>query len=354
VSYKSNNESRSMKTTRKRASAKKVTLVDVAEAAGVSAITVSRVINQPEKVSESLRQQVQKAVDSLGYIPNQYASSLASAKSKVIGVAIPSLTNIVFTDVLRGIYDVMGAAGYKVLLVDTHYSPLEEEKMIRTLLSQAPEGMIITGGDQTKACQNILQKSRIPIVQIMEILNQPLDMNIGFSHYQAGYDVVTHLLQEGYARIGFIGARMDPRVQQRLHGYKTALDDAGKFWKNFVVTTPEPSSIAVGGELFRSLMATTNGVIDAVFCANDDLALGALFESQRMNIKIPTDMAICGFNDTEAAEYVNPSLTSVYVGRYQMGVKAAEMLVETLSGKQLPNKVIDMGYEIKKRLSTSR
>jgi LacI family gluconate utilization system Gnt-I transcriptional repressor len=343
-----------MKTTRKRASAKKVTLVDVAEAAGVSAITVSRVINQPEKVSESLRQQVQKAVDSLGYIPNQYASSLASAKSKVIGVAIPSLTNIVFTDVLRGIYDVMGAAGYKVLLVDTHYSPLEEEKMIRTLLSQAPEGMIITGGDQTKACQNILQKSRIPIVQIMEILNQPFDMNIGFSHYQAGYDVVTHLLQEGYGRIGFIGARMDPRVQQRLQGYKTALDDAGKFWKNFVVTTPEPSSIAVGGELFRSLMATTNGVIDAVFCANDDLALGALFESQRMNIKIPTDMAICGFNDTEAAEYVNPSLTSVYVGRYQMGVKAAEMLVETLSGKQLPNKVIDMGYEIKKRLSTSR
>lgn len=343
-----------MKTTRKRASAKKVTLVDVAEAAGVSAITVSRVINQPEKVSESLRQQVQKAVDSLGYIPNQYASSLASAKSKVIGVAIPSLSNIVFTDVLRGIYDVMGAAGYKVLLVDTHYSPLEEEKMIRTLLSQAPEGMIITGGDQTKACQNILQKSRIPIVQIMEILNQPLDMNIGFSHYQAGYDVVTHLLQEGYTRIGFIGARMDPRVQQRLQGYKTALDDAGKFWKNFVVTTPEPSSIAVGGELFRSLMATTNGVIDAVFCANDDLALGALFESQRMNIKIPTDMAICGFNDTEAAEFVNPSLTSVYVGRYQMGVKAAEMLVDTLNGKHQPDKVIDMGYEIKKRLSTTR
>ena len=343
-----------MKTIRKRASAKKVTLVDVAEVAGVSAITVSRVINQPEKVSESLRQQVQKAVDSLGYIPNQYASSLASAKSKVVGVAIPSLSNIVFTDVLRGIYDVMGAAGYKVLLVDTHYSPLEEEKMIRTLLSQAPEGMIITGGDQTKACQNILQKSRIPIVQIMELLNQPLDMNIGFSHYQAGYDVVSHLIQEGYTRIGFIGARMDPRVQQRLLGYKAALDDAGKFWKNFVATTPEPSSIAVGGELFKSLMATTNGVIDAVFCANDDLALGALFESQRMNIRVPKDMAICGFNDSEAAEFVNPSMTSVYVGRYEMGVKAAEMLVDTLNGKHLPNKSVDTGYEIKKRLSTSR
>lgn len=343
-----------MKNSRKRASAKKVTLVDVALAAGVSAITVSRVINQPDKVSESLRQQVQKAVDSLGYIPNQHASSLASAKSKVIGVAIPSLSNIVFTDVLRGIYDVMGAAGYKVLLVDTHYSPLEEEKMIRTLLSQAPEGMIITGGDQTKACQNMLQKSRVPIVQIMEMLEQPLDMNIGFSHFQAGYDVVTHLLQQGCSRIGFIGARMDPRVQQRMQGYKSALDDAGKLWKNFIVTTPEPSSIMVGGELFKSLMANTNGVLDAVFCANDDLALGALFESQRMNISVPRDMAICGFNDTEAATYVNPSLTSVYVGRYEMGVKAAEMLVETLNGKTPINKIVDMGYDIKKRLSTSR
>jgi LacI family gluconate utilization system Gnt-I transcriptional repressor len=343
-----------MKNSRKRASAKKVTLVDVALAAGVSAITVSRVINQPDKVSESLRQQVQKAVDSLGYIPNQHASSLASAKSKVIGVAIPSLSNIVFTDVLRGIYDVMGAAGYKVLLVDTHYSPLEEEKMIRTLLSQAPEGMIITGGDQTKSCQNMLQKSRVPIVQIMEMLEQPLDMNIGFSHFQAGYDVVTHLLQQGCSRIGFIGARMDPRVQQRMQGYKSALDDAGKLWKNFIVTTPEPSSIMVGGELFKSLMANTNGVLDAVFCANDDLALGALFESQRMNISVPRDMAICGFNDTEAATYVNPSLTSVYVGRYEMGVKAAEMLVETLNGKPLTNKIVDMGYDIKKRLSTSR
>jgi LacI family transcriptional regulator, gluconate utilization system Gnt-I transcriptional repressor len=343
-----------MKTGRKRTSGKKVTLVDVAAAAGVSAITVSRVINQPEKVSESLRQQVQKAVDSLGYIPNQYASSLASAKSKVIGVAIPSLSNIVFTDVLRGIYDVMGTAGYKVLLVDTHYSPLEEEKMIRTLLSQAPEGMIITGGDQTRACQNILQKSRIPIVQIMEMLPQPLDMNIGLSHYQAGYDVVKHLLDKGCARIGFIGARMDPRVQQRMQGYKTALEDAGKYWKNFIVTTPEPSSIAVGGELFKSLMAATNGVVDAVFCANDDLALGALFESQRMNIRVPSDMAICGFNDIEAAQFVNPSLTSVSVGRYDMGVRAAEMLVDTLNGKHPAKKIVDMGYQIKQRLSTTR
>lgn len=342
-----------MKTPKKNAD-KKITLVDVGLAAGVSAITVSRVINQPEKVSDALRRQVQKAIDMLGYIPNQHASSLASSKSRVVGVAIPSLSNIVFTDVLRGIYDVMGTAGYKVLLVDTHYSPLEEEKMIRTLLSQSPEALIITGGDQTRTCHNLLAKSRVPVVQIMELLSQPLDMNVGFSHWQAGYDVVTHLLEEGYGRIGFIGARMDPRVQQRMQGFKKALEDAGKYWKNFIVTTPEPSSIAVGGELFKSLLASTNGVVDAIFCANDDLALGALFESQRMNINVPGDLALCGFNDIEASQFVNPSLTSVQVGRYEMGVKAAEMVIKRLSGELVEPKVIDMGYEIKKRQSTSQ
>jgi LacI family gluconate utilization system Gnt-I transcriptional repressor len=338
----------------KQNSDKKLTLIDVAVAAGVSAITVSRVINQPDKVSDALRQQVQKAIDMLGYIPNQYASSLASSKSKVIGVAIPSLSNTVFTDVLRGIYDVMGTAGYKVLLVDTHYSPLEEEKMIRTLLSQSPEGLIITGGDQTRTCQNLLQKSRVPVVQIMELLSEPLDMNVGFSHWQAGYDVVKHLLGAGYSRIGFIGARMDPRVQQRMQGFKKALEDADKFSKNFIVTTPEPSSIAVGGELFKSLLASTKGVVDAIFCANDDLALGALFESQRMNINVPSDLALCGFNDIEASRFVNPSLSSVQVGRYEMGVKAAEMVIERLNGNADDPKVVDMGYEIKQRQSTTR
>ncbi len=337
----------------KQGSEKKLTLIDVAIAAGVSAITVSRVINQPEKVSEVLRHQVQKAIDSLGYIPNQYASSLASSKSKVIGVAIPSLSNTVFTDVLRGIYDVMGSAGYKVLLVDTHYSPLEEEKMIRTLLSQAPEALIITGGDQTKACHNVLQKARVPVVQIMEILTEPLDMNVGFSHWQAGNDVAMHLLHEGYQRIGFMGARMDPRVQQRMQGFKKALEDAGKSWKNFIVTTPEPSSIEMGGELFKSLLASTNGAVDAIFCANDDLALGALFESQRMNINVPGDLALCGFNDIEASRFVNPSLTSVQVGRYEMGVKAAEMVINRLNGKMDEPKIVDMGYQIKKRQSTT-
>lgn len=331
---------------------KNITLVDVAVKAGVSAITVSRVINKPDKVSEPLRRQVQAAIDSLGYIPNQFASSLASAKSNVIGVAIPSLSNTVFNEVLRGIYDVAGKAGYKVLLVDTHYSPLEEEKMVRTLLSQAPEALIITGGDQTRTCRTMLEKARIPIVQIMELLDQPIDMNIGFSHWQAGYDVADALLSTGYTKIGFIGARMDPRVQQRMQGYQAAMERAGKPWQGLIMTTPEPSSINLGGELLKSLLSETKGALEAVFCCNDDLALGALFESQRMNIHVPNELAICGFNDIEASQYVNPPLTSVHTPRYEMGVKAAEMVVRVLRGEENEERKVDTGYELKQRRST--
>lgn len=333
---------------------KKVTLNDVAKMANVSAITVSRVLNHPDKVSNVISQRVLKAIDALGYIPNLHASSLASAKSKVIGVAIPSLSNVVFTDVLRGIYDVLGAANYKVLLVNTHYSPLEEEEMIRTLLSQSPEGLIITGGDQTKTCRSLLVRANIPVVQIMEMIENPVDMNVGFSHFQAGFDVTNLLLQKGHQRIAFIGARMDTRVQQRLSGYKEALNQRNVDSSDLIVTTTEASSIQVGGDLFKSLMSASKGLVDAVFCANDDLALGALFESQRMNLRVPHDLSICGFNDIEAATFVNPSLTSVYVGRYEMGVKASEMLINVLKNNPIDSKIIDLGYEIKSRQSTSR
>ena len=331
---------------------KRATLADVAKLSGVSAITVSRVLNHPDKVSEELCHRVREAIETLGYIPNQSASSLASARSQVIGVAIPSLSNIVFNDVLRGIYDVAGASGYKVLMVDTHYSPIEEENMIRTLLSQSPEAMIVTGGDQTRACQRMLSSAAIPVVQVMEILEQPLDMNIGFSHFQAGFEVGNKLMECGYQRIGFVGARMDTRVQQRMAGFKEALQQRDLYHAELFTTTPSPSSIALGGELLRGLLSTSGGKIDAVFCCNDDLALGALFECQRMNLNVPKDIALCGFNDFETSAFVNPSLSSVHVPRYEMGVQAAQMILNVLRGVPNSPVQVDIGFELRMRQST--
>lgn len=332
---------------------RRVTLADVALIAGVSAITVSRVINQPDKVSPVMREKIQKAIDELGYIPNRSASALASARSGVIGVAIPSLSNVVFNDVLRGIYDVAGPSGFQILLVDTLYSPFEEERMVRTLLSQSPEAMIVTGGDQTEITRKLLSKAGIPVVQIMETLDDPIDMNVGFSQQQASYDVVRELLKRGYTKIAYIGARMDRRTQQSLTGYRTAMEERDLLHKEFIVTTPRPSSVGVGGELFHSLISNCNGECEAVCCSNDDLALGVLFESQRMNLSVPGDIALCGFNDVEIAALVNPSLSSVYVPRYEMGAIATRMVLSALSGDSEMIRKVDQGYELKMRASVS-
>ncbi|WP_045858246.1 LacI family DNA-binding transcriptional regulator [Teredinibacter purpureus] len=330
---------------------------DVAELAGVSAITVSRVINRPEKVSAVVKQKVFSAIDSLGYIPNHSASALASSRSGVIGVVIPSLSNSVFNDVLKGIYEVTGPTGYHVVLADSHYSPLEEERMVRTLLGQSPEAMIITGGNQTELTRNMLLGAGIPIVQIMESVDEPIDMNVGFSHREAAFEVVSKIVAAGYTKLGFLGARMDSRAQQRLQGYRNAMEAQGLFNDDWVMTTPRPSSIAMGGELFTSLMAKSEGECNAVFCVNDDLALGTLFECQRMYISVPDKMAICGFNDIEASALVNPPLSSVRVPRYDMGVTAAQMALRVLSdddnsAAEQHNKIVDSGYQIMMREST--
>ncbi|WP_419570944.1 LacI family DNA-binding transcriptional regulator [Rheinheimera sp.] len=331
---------------------RKPNLKDVAQLAGVSAITVSRVLTNPEKVSDKLRHQVETAIEELGYIRNHAASALASNRSGVLAVIIPSLSNIVFNEVLQGVYSAVKQHQLQVILGDCHYSPLEEEKLITTLLSQSPEGMILTGTDQTDYAKRLLKNAGIPVVQLMELTEQPIDLNIGFSHLAAGLDMTTHLLQQGYRKLGFIGARMDPRTQQRLTGFKQAIAAWPDACQSYVMTTPQSSSIKLGGQLLQAVLAESAGQCDAVFCCNDDLALGALFESKRMNLRVPQDLAICGFNDLEASALVEPGISSVASPRFEMGKQAVELLVARSKGEAVPTAPIDVGYQIIRRAST--
>lgn len=331
---------------------RKPNLKDVAKVAGVSAITVSRVLSDPGKVSDKLRTKVEQAIRQTGYIRNHAASSLASSRSGVIAVIIPSLSNIVFNEVLQGIYQAVRPYNLQVILGDCHYSPLEEEKLIATLLGQSPEGIILTGTDQTDYAKEMLQRANIPVVQVMELTDTPIDMNIGFSHFNAGYDMTSYLLEQGYRSLGFLGARMDPRTQQRQAGFKQALAEWPEPCDSYIQTTPQYSSVKLGGQLLQALVAESKGNCDAVFCCNDDLALGALFESKRMNLRVPDDIAICGFNDLESSSLVEPSITSVAAPRFEMGLKAVEMLVGAFNKPRHSQPPLDIGYQIKARHST--
>jgi LacI family gluconate utilization system Gnt-I transcriptional repressor len=338
---------------RERRTSGQPTLADVARAAGVSAITVSRVLRHPEMVSPPLRERVQTAIGKIGYVPNTAARQLASARTDVIAVVVPSVINTVFADVLRGIYDAVEGTRFQVQLGTTNYSQMKEEGLLRLFAGQRPAAMLVTGAEHTREVTRLLRGSDCPIVQIMDLAPQPIDMQIGFSHVEAAYAATRHLLEKGYRRIAFLGAQMDPRTRRRLQGYTRAMHEAGLFDDDLVVTTTKPSSVSMGSALCSELFARGVGA-DAVQANNDDIALGTMFECLRRRIRIPQDFGIVGFNDLEPMAVASPSITSVVTHRYDMGRRAIEMLFASLENRRPAERTVDLGFELVARESTAR
>jgi LacI family gluconate utilization system Gnt-I transcriptional repressor len=328
-------------------------LSDVAERAGVSAVTVSRALRRPEMVSPQLRERIENAVKDLSYIPNRAASILASSRSNVIGVVVSSLTNGVFVDYLRALHDMFQPNGFQVMVLNSRYSPLEEEKAIVALLGQHPEALILTDVDQTPYARELLEHAGIPIIQTMSLTDTPIDINIGISQYEAGVLATRHLLELGHRRIGTIAARLDSRARARLAGYIDAMKTAGFYDEALVELSPIPSSVRQGGELFGALWARCPD-IEALYCGNDDLALGVLFECARRGIAVPDDLSVVGFNDLEFAASAYPALTTIAVPRHEMGRLSAEIILEIIrgSGKRPATPRIDLGFKLSLRAST--
>ncbi|WP_419247660.1 LacI family DNA-binding transcriptional regulator [Roseibium aggregatum] len=331
----------------------RVTIADVAREAGVSAMTVSRALRDPDKVSEKTRAKIRAVVDRLGYVPDPAASALATGKTNVIGVIVPSVTNNVFSDVMRGIYEVAEGSIWQIQLGNSRYSPLEEENLVRTFLSQRPAGLILSGLDQSNETSRLLRSADCRIVQIMECGPDPYDLMIGFSHVEGSAAATRHLVSAGYRKPGYIAARLDPRSQRRLAGFRKAAEKAGVFEPGRIVTTPRPSTVTLGCELVADLLSKAPDT-DAVLCNNDDLALGALFECQRRGLRVPEDIGICGFNDLEMMAVANPPISSVRTFRLDMGREALRMLTEALAGVEPDRPIVDLGYEVMPRRSTAR
>jgi LacI family gluconate utilization system Gnt-I transcriptional repressor len=329
----------------------RTTIADVAARAEVSPITVSRALREPARVSEPLRRRIDAAVRALNYVPDQHARALASARTNVVGVLIPSLTNTVFADVMRGIHDRAEKTDLQVQFANTRYQPVEEERLIRLFLSQSPAALIVVGIDQSADAARLLRAADLPVVQIMELGPDPFDMMVGFSQFDAGRAMTEHLLGAGYRRIAFLAARLDPRSNRRMAGYSAVMAEAGLADDSLMVQTKAPSSVRIGCELLREIVARRPDV-DAVFCNNDDVALGALFECQRLGIAVPERLALAGFNDFETSGAAEPPITSVATERYEMGVAAMDMIARTIAGNPPEKKVVDLGFHLCPRAST--
>lgn len=338
------------KKTRGRASPGRATLAEVAAHAGVAAMTASRAIHHPQKVSAPLRERVEQAVAELNYMPNRAARALASVRSNVIAVLVPSLSNAVFTAVLDGIQDAFKHTDYQILIGNTHYSDKEEEKLLRSHLQSNPDGILLSSSVQSPPVQELLQRSGVPRVSMMDLAADPEQYSVGFSQIDAAHAMTRYLLGKGHRAIGFMAAQLDERTLKRAEGYRRAMQEAGLWDARRELMVPDPSTIGLGAELLDR-MRTAMPDTDAIFCCNDDLAQGAVFQCQRRGISVPGQLAICGFNDLPGSAWINPSLTSMGTPRYRVGFEAAMLLQAAIRGEVPPARQIDLGFTLMARES---
>lgn len=329
----------------------RITLADVARAANVSPITVSRALRGERAVDPALVARVQAAAHKLGYVPNPAARALASGQSSHVAVLIPMLSNALFVDVLEAVQRTLRKAGYQSLIGVTHYDFSEEENLLREQLLHRPAGLLVTGLERNDATRQLIAQSGVPCVHMMEASGTAGIYSVGFSQAEAGAEMTRHLLSRGRRRIAFAGAQLDPRTLQRLDGWRRALTEAGLYDATLEWLNPAPSSIALGGRMFEQILGQ-QPVIDAIFFCNDDLAQGALLAALRMGVPVPERMAIAGFNDLTGSDQMLPPLTTVHTPRAEVGDAAAQMLLSLMNGDSVTTPCVDLGYQIVVRGST--
>jgi LacI family gluconate utilization system Gnt-I transcriptional repressor len=313
------------------------TLSAVAERAGVSSITVSRVVRLPELVAPETRSRVEAAMRELGYVPNQIAGALAGARTKSVGVLVPTIANSIFADTVQGLTDELEPLGYAVILAQSRYDAAREDRMLSALLSRRPEAIIMVGSPATEDGARLLRRAGIPVVETWELPSEPIDAVAGFDNYAAGVAVGRHLLSQGRKRFAFIGGD-DPRATRRWNGFNDTLRKAGVAEpRRLVLDRNASGSVAAHAELPG---------VDAVFAANDAHAIGFMSGLRKAGLlrdgpASGQPVAVIGLGDLEMGRLIAPSLTTIRVHGDAIGRTAARLMLS----RERPRKV-DLGFEL--------
>jgi LacI family transcriptional regulator, gluconate utilization system Gnt-I transcriptional repressor len=313
------------------------TLSAVAELAGVSAITVSRVVRLPEMVAPQTRAKVEAAMRELGYVPNQLAGALAGARTQSVGVLVPTIANSIFADTVQGLSDELEPLGYAVILAQSRYDAAREDHMLAALLSRRPEAIIMVGSPATEDGARLLRRAGIPVVETWELPPAPIDAVAGFDNFAAGVAVATHLIAQGRQNLAFIGGD-DPRATRRWNGYcETALGAGLKAPRRLVLERNASSSIAALAELPG---------VDAVFAANDATAIGFMSGLRKAGVlrdgpASGQPVAVVGLGDLEMGRLIAPSLSTIRVHGDAIGRTAAKLILSREGQRR-----VDLGFEL--------
>lgn len=322
---------------------KRPTLQHIADHLGITKMTISRYLRNPEAVAHETGLRIAEAITEFGYIPNRAPDILSNAKSRAIGVLVPSLTNQVFADVIKGIELVTDKAGYQTMLAHYGYSKEKEEQRIESLLSYNVDGIILSENHHSKRTLKMLEVANIPVIEIMDSSEIGIQQAVGFDNISAAQSMVETMISRGHKNIVYFTARMDKRTKLKMQGYEQAMRKYQLEPHSLI--TDEPSSFTLGAKQLQQALAQYPD-IDGIFCTNDDLAIGALFECQRLGIKVPKEMAIAGFHGHDVGQSLTPQLATVITPRLEIGKVAAQELLNRLNGIPQQSSIINLGYQI--------
>lgn len=303
-----------------------LTLRDVSEASGVSEMTVSRVLRNRGDVSDTTREKVLIAARSLGYVPNKIAGALASQRVNLVGVIIPSMSNMVFPEVMMGISETLEDTGLQPVVGITNYSPEREEAVLYEMLSWRPSGVIIAGLEHTPASRAMLESAGIPIVEIMDIDGEPVDSAVGISHLRAGLQMAEAIVAAGYRRIGFLGTKMpeDHRARKRLDGFREGLRRAGLELADEEYYAGG-SALMKGREMTEAILRRTPD-LDFLYYSNDMIGAGGLLWCLDNGVDVPNRLGLAGFNGVELLDGLPRKLATMDACRREIGIHAAEII----------------------------
>ena len=301
----------------------------VAEKAGVSITTVSRVLNHPESVSEKTRQQVLSVMEAMNYTPNWFARNIQSNKTDIIGLILPDIQDTANMQIAKGIEEVAHQKNCDMMLFDTEYNVKNEWECIEKMQGRQADGLILMSSLLSKQQLDTLREKKMPYVLVGKTKSTS-DDNIVYTDYEsASQEAVSYLIKLGHKNIAVLTGK-NPEVEnsEKLKGYRNALREAG------IPYCPE--LVAEGLNNIEGGFAATGKLLDekkkmtAIFATSDAMALGAMEKLKQMDMKVPEDVAVIGYDDLEVGAVVEPKLTTVTRPMYRMGLMAARLLFDII------------------------
>lgn len=328
-----------------------VTVHDVARVANVSAITISRALNNPDQLSEQTLARVLLAVKETGYVPNLLAKGLSANKSaRLVAALIPTLSGPVFSETIQALTQKLTTHGYQLILGQSGYDgDTQEDALLNALIGRRPDGIVLTGVLHSDLGCKRLKASGIPVVETWDLSDTPIDMLVGFSHVQVGIKVCEFFRQRGRRHCALLSAE-DERAIRRGNAFAQRASELG-MGPVRLLTLPAPTTLAAGRSGLAELLRM-HPEVDSVFCSSDMLALGVFTEAQARGLKIPEQLAVVGFGDLDFAASLHPALTTVRIDGQAIGEQAANFIIARADGTDQGPRVVDIGFTIMERHSS--